>query len=527
MTSTSRNITPLESQSSRVIGFSWGLLLLSFSIGCLTIYWGGVFTDEADILVIGSLLSRQNLLYRDLFSHHFPFPYYWMAVVVNIFGRSIFLARLSIWLFQIVSFAIAMKMSRFHLPLAISAFVWGILRPLYLGNMVLYSSFSGTSLMVVFVITLAILQRKKLATWKDGLVIGLFSAISVLSDPFSALAVTVALLFLLALNLRHGALSSFFAASGILLFTGYLLASGTFQAFWQNPVLFNMHIYSKYLGESNQVTRIFEFFQMAGKGLEATNRIWLNFDPLKPITGGYSEFDQWFFTGFLYRVGLIIGAIFLILKKKYRAALFIYLFAAATLVISKWGFRGQPFFITALVAISAIIIGEWRYLENRYLDTGQTTARILLGAMILWLILRVVDHYYVNQDMLTYEANFAWTDYEAYRIKSLTCNQPEVQLAYYPGGTYLHWPTKMKPVSKYIYMWPWVAEVGLSDVIDGLAQDRILAVVIRYDDLIWGYDTKDYMQPLDEYLNREYKKAVEGVYLSPRLFEICRRLGDK
>lgn len=130
--------------------------------------------------------------------------------------------------------------------------------------------------------------------------------------------------------------------------------------------------------------------------------------------------------------------------------------------------------------------------------------------------------------MLTYEANFAWTDYEAYRIKSLTCNQPEVRLAYYPGGTYLYWPTKMKPVSKYIYMWPWVAEVGLSDVISRLDQDRVLAIVIRYDDLTWStYNTTDYMRPLDEYLNREYKKAAEGVYLSPRLFKICKWVGNK
>lgn len=420
-----------------------------------------------------------------------------MAIIVNIFDRSIFIARLFMWLFQMVSFAIAINMSRFHLPLAITAFVWSILRALYWGNMVLYSSFSGASLMVVFVITLAILQGKKPMGWKDGLIIGIFSAISFLSDPLSAYAVAVALLSILTLNLRQGALASLFAGSGLLLFIGYLLASGTIQDFWQNAILFNMQIYSKYLGESNQVTRLFEFFQMAGKGLEATDRIWLNFDPLKPISGGYSEFDQWVFTGFLYRIGLIVGAIFFALKRKYRAAIFIYLFAAATLVIAKWGIRGQPFFLTALLVISATIIGEGRYLENLYIHTVQTIVRVLLGVMIFWLMFRVVDLYYVNQDMLTYEANFAWTDYEAYRIKSLTCNQPEVRLAYYPGGTYLYWPTKMKPVSKYIYMWPWVAEVGLSDVISRLDQDRVLAIVIRYDDLTWStYNTTDYMRPL-------------------------------
>jgi len=487
-----------------------------------------VFTDEADNLVIGSLLSRQTLLYRDLFTHHFPFPYYWVAVVVNIFGRSIFLVRFSTWIFQIASFVIAMKMSHFHLPLALTALVWGILRALYSGNMVLYSSFSGTSLMVVFVITLAILQGKKLATWKDGLVIGLFSAMSVSTDPYSAYAVTVALLCLLALNFRHGAIASLFAGSGMLLYIGYLLVTGTSQNFWQDAIVFNFQTYSKYLGESNLVTRILEFFKMAGTGFEVTNKRWLIFDPHKPITGEYGDFDRWFFTGFLYRSGLIVGVIFLVLMKKYLAALYMYLFAAATLVISRWGFRGQPFILISLVVISTTIIGDGQHLENRFIKTGQTIIRVLLGITIFWLMFRAVNHYYVNQDKLTYETNFAWMDDEAYRIKSLTCNQPEVRLAYYPGGTYMHWPTKMKPVSKYIYMWPWIAEVGLVDMINELDQEKLLAVVIRYDDLIWDiYDTHDYMRPLDEYLNREYKKVDEGVYLSPRLFRICKRVRNK
>ena len=69
--------------------------------------------DEADNLVVGLLLTRGYVLYRDVFSHHFPFPYYWVAAIVSLFGKSIFAVRLSVWLFQIVSFGIAMKLSGF------------------------------------------------------------------------------------------------------------------------------------------------------------------------------------------------------------------------------------------------------------------------------------------------------------------------------------------------------------------------------------------------------------------------------
>ena len=32
-----------------------------------------------------------------------------------------------------------------------------------------------------------------------------------------------------------------------------------------------------------------------------------------------------------------------------------------------------------------------------------------------------------------------------------------LSLAYYPEGSYTYWFSDMKPVSKYIFMWPWVS----------------------------------------------------------------------
>lgn len=112
------------------------LLVVFFGLDLATLYWGQ-FGDEADNLVVGSLLQRDYVLYRDLFSHHFPFPYYWMAAVVSFFGKSILSARLSLLIFQAVSLALAMRLTGEYVLIGIHALIWSIVKPFYLGNMLL------------------------------------------------------------------------------------------------------------------------------------------------------------------------------------------------------------------------------------------------------------------------------------------------------------------------------------------------------------------------------------------------------
>jgi hypothetical protein len=71
-------------------------------------------------------------------------------------------------------------------------------------------------------------------------------------------------------------------------------------------------------------------------------------------------------------------------------------------------------------------------------------------------------------------------------------------------------------------MYPWVAEVGLNEVIDQLSQDQELAVVVRQDSILWDvFDSKEYLHSLDEYLDANYHKVKEGVYISPELYTRC------
>ena len=175
--------------------------------------------------------------------------------------------------------------------------------------------------------------------------------------------------------------------------------------------------------------------------------------------------------------------------------------------------------------MSLVITTEiWSTGTKKALQVFMRLGVLLVGSLTIWLFLRVEVYLAEHQEQILPETQFASYRIESARLKAITCGQKNVLLAYYPGGIYYYWFTNMKPVSKYIFMWPWVAEIGLNDTIGELNSERILAIVVRNEGRIWGkYDTRDYLHRLDGFLNRHYKKISEGVYLSPELSRLCLR----
>ena len=92
---------------------AWGAALLAVAgtLGATQVYWKN-FVDEADNLAGGLLIARGHALYRDVFSHHLPFPYYWVAAVIWLCGKSILAVRLSVLVFETTIFAAQTKNSR-------------------------------------------------------------------------------------------------------------------------------------------------------------------------------------------------------------------------------------------------------------------------------------------------------------------------------------------------------------------------------------------------------------------------------
>ena len=501
--------------------FPWACLGGATIIGILTLY-RGAFGDEADNLAVGALVREGYALYRDVFSHHFPLPYYWMAVVVAICGRSLFAARFSILLLHMGAFALPMALNRERLALGLAALGWGLLRLFYRGNMVLYSSFCAPALAVVFVLTLGLLTERHPPRWAKLALVGLAGAFAILSDPLAIYATAIALVSLFIQHPRRG-----WAAAGVCALAGgaalgALAVAGTLDDFWREAILFNAQVYGKYL-DTNPV-RLKELAKMALTALEFFDRAWWHADPLRPISTQYTQFDQWVFTGLLYRAACLALTAFLAWRRQWRAAAFAYLFAAATLVINKWDFRGQPFVLTAIIALMLVLTGLYQALPSH--RTARVAGLILgvgLALMAAWLGLRLGFSLVSSRQSLSSQTFRPWRE-QAEQMLSLSCHHPEARLGIYPGGgsIYTYFFSGMKPVSRYVFMWPWVAEVGIEEVIGALDQEGTMALVVRQEAVIWErYDTRVYLRPLDEFLQTHYVPVGEGMYRSPALEAFC------
>ena len=170
---------------SRQVGT--GLLLLSFIFGVRTLFVGA-FDDDGFALAVAQQMARGSVLYRDTFNQHFPLLYYWAAALVAVLGPSVFALRLAMLVTRTACFAVALRFSRFYVPIGLAAFTWGLIAPLYWGNMIVYDALNTCLLTLLFAVVLAAtLYRIRLGPLPLA-IIGVVCALVVLANPLAVLS---------------------------------------------------------------------------------------------------------------------------------------------------------------------------------------------------------------------------------------------------------------------------------------------------------------------------------------------------
>ncbi|NMC53825.1 MAG: hypothetical protein GYA48_09360, partial [Chloroflexi bacterium] len=292
------------------------LIIFSFIIGIFTIYISLYnAADESDVLTLGSLISKGHILYSDFFSHHFPLSYIWTSIIIKLFGSSIQVVRFSILFLRVLIFYIAMRLSKYYIAIGLTSVSWSIISYLYLGNMVLYDSFSAIFNTAAIVVTIAILTSNVKDSLGRCLFIGITSSLSVFSDPTKAFPFVIVFVGLLVYILKNNPydkvhpqqlifklLILIFSFSIVaFFFLAYFLATSSFDYFIKDAILFNFHTYSKYAGSLEVKNFIKQFFGL----LDISNRAWYkNVSPLIQIDN-YIELDFSIYTGFLYRFSIL------------------------------------------------------------------------------------------------------------------------------------------------------------------------------------------------------------------------------
>ena len=542
------------SKNKNSVAAGAALLGLSILIGLTKVYFGR-FVDEADNITGGWLLSQGYTLYRDVFTHHFPFPYYWIALVTGIFGNSFVAVRISLLLLQVGLFAVGMRITGLYLAIGLTSLAWNLINHLHRGQEAIYATVEGIFMVVVLILILWLLTKRSTVGKLPLVIIGLLLGAALLTDPLMIYAAVIAIAGLFVSGLRtrspsryHEGLrrvlwSGLAAALLIGVFAVVLLLSGTVEDFYRDAILFNADIYAKYVDAGP--LRLDRIVQNIATGLNILDERWYRYTtPFLPLhPAGSVSLDaetvylSWMFSSFLYRLSIIACILGLFLNRKLAAGIFLLLFAATMLPRTDEGIYAIGFVLVSLYAAFYLLV-ELRLpvLVRAAAAHGaqlQKTAwsvvryawivlLVVIGVMQLWSAFR--GGYFITTNWFEITNDNHVTMYRSFGddIRQAACGQEDVELAVFPVNPIVYFVSEISPASRYTYMYPWVAETGQDELIQTLSEHHSAVVWIQQGRKRDSPDgVANYMADTIEFLNKNYVRYRGNYWMSPELAEIC------
>jgi hypothetical protein len=200
------------------------------------------------------------------------------------------------------------------------------------------------------------------------------------------------------------------------------------------------------------------------------------------------------------------------------------------------GFNASPHVLIALFAMGMLFTDGFhpnhgnRWIPIKGIKPTMNTlaqfayqfARAIIILMFFWLCYRGGDFLYQNRLSLTFEERHGGMVGNAGHVRELTCHRPEARLLVYPLNPSYYFFSHIPPASRYTFMTPWVAKVGLRQAIHDLESQPVL--VVLHDEDVWGYPVREYMKDFLRYLDEHYTiidRSDFSYYMSPELEKIC------
>jgi hypothetical protein len=504
--------------------------------------------DEGDKLATGWLVAKGWVLYKDIFSHHFPLSTLWVAGIVKIFGPSILAVRLSLIFLRTGVLVIAMKASRHYFALGLASLAWSLVGHLYLGNSVIYHSFSGFFILGSFTIGLSLINGPVHNGSKYLFIAGLLLGCAAASDPLMifptfAFIVTVSITsiskysLIQSLKVWKDQLLVVIAGlvTGILPVLLYLLVHDGLQDFFQNAVTFNAQVYSQYSPPIDLKTILKPTWNI----LDLLNKDWRTYISPFYEWETFEFLDLWIFTGFFYRLIIVLGALALLIRKKPLSALLVYAIGAMVLIRSERYFHASPFVLLSLFIASWLISQGFSLVGSIFgekkqwiqsLSTGgkifSLTAWMILCSVFLWLNIRGGKFLIDRGNELGYSTNFSNVAGNAGFLVEATCGLEEARALVYPLDPVQYFLAEIPPASKFHFMTPWVADIAQDQVIMDLEEGLNLVYVNREGN-VWGNEVEEYLSEILTFLDGEYVEVEPNYFASPELIIACPHIHEE
>lgn len=517
--------------------FHTSLFVLGLAAAILVINVGA-FGDEGDNLAGGVLVSQGQMLYRDFFSHHFPFPYLFLGLVFRIFPATLVSARLALVFFVLLIFLFLFFVTKKYILISLTYFFWAMLLRFYDGNMLLYHTFTGITVFGLFVLFMHVNQPTKTTTprqlskWEMAGIICL-SFIALASDAMAILPVS---LLLIGIWIGSRDLKGMGNIGGLLIGLGlwvtlWLLSNHAFQDFIQQAIVFNLKYYARYYSLLKQnwlisygkiLLNAYQIFKPA---------VWMNSN-LPAQLQAYPDLLKSFFGGFYLRFLFLISVAGLLIKKQWWRALLGYLFFGILFFRSRNNFFQQGMVMIAIFLSWHLLIRFVYGLRHSLLSyTWRKLPHVVVQVILIVLIVTFLagsmfiswKDLWQDPDQLRYETHYAYYEGVAARLKDLACNQVGVQVALYPGDPVSLFLSGYNPVGGYLYMYPWVADYAEEEMLPVFAEGKGKFVIasVNVSGEIWQRPTADFLGVFDAYLAQHYFQTDDGYYISPALYEAC------
>lgn len=286
------------------------------------------YPDEFDNVLGGKYILSGQLIYKEWFTHHGPFPYF-LSALINLFGGTSFvhfriIYSLILFLITVGSYLYIRKSvkgiaTEFYLLVILfisisSTYFWG--------HMMLADSLAAFFLMPVYGLTIIKLIYEKTFTTKDYIFISVLSGLALLSaltyaylvaGLFVVLGINFILEYKRKINFLYAGKIILILLAPYILFLLYLLLTGSIKDYFYQAIVFNRDYYIYYPGhEGKPPTNPLRYAIVMLQGFHN------NFSSMLNTVKGFN-FDFPF--NITLAVGNVAFGIFLLFKRKYLAFL--------------------------------------------------------------------------------------------------------------------------------------------------------------------------------------------------------------
>jgi hypothetical protein len=227
----------------------------------------------------------------------------------------------------------------------------------------------------------------------------------------------------------------------------------------------------------------------------------------------------------------------LFLNRRWAAGIFLYLFAAALLVRFDDGFYANGFTLVSIFTASYLLVDLGRPAIFRQWEdgvvrspaplrfagrAGWVTILFVIAAMQSWVAFR--GGFFIASHWNTVMSDRHVVQYKKLgdEVRQLSCGQKNIELSVFPINPIVNFVTGIPPASRYVFMYPWVAEIGQRELIQELSRNPSAVVWINTARKEGSPDAPAaYMADTIEFLNKSYISIGKDLWMSPGLAQGC------